>query len=1188
MGGQMITLGLDIGSNSVGSAWVDTRRRLIGLGVGVFPAGVEQSERKRGRPVNQTRREKRQQRHSLARRAERKRRLRRVLTQAGLLPSDLHALDALMDLNPWHLRRKALSAPLTPHEFGRVLVHLNQRRGALGITLDPKDKEEGPVKQAMDRLCARMKEANAPTFGQFIADLMDKRKAESPSKPGIHIQQPVRNRQYRLSPEDHLYADRQLIREEFSILWNRQKSFNGPLADLLGDELKTRLDDPSGDETWRHHGIIFGQRRTYWDTGTLGRCDLEPTDERCPLADIYAQEYRVVETVNNIRIEERGKAPRPLRPPERDNLIAVLRSQKTASAKTVRRALGLDKKALRDFFALNIERDKEREINTDWFYREIVHGAFTEPAWRALSPAQRDSVNRAILNFDPDNPQHRDRLRAGATAWWGLSPDAAETLLHAWETRPRPEKRVNLSRRAIRNLLPYMNQPVGDRWLTQIEARLCLAEDAEAIDQTTGRLMSYEQRQRYSLNASRLTRRERLFLRKHPDLLPPAPMLSNPVVRKAIHEVRRQILAYLRKYGRPPDRIIIELAKAAKQTEKVRNKILANIRKREKEKKEIIAEFGLSAKPLNQQRAAVERVTLCRQQKGICPYTNLTPGAPGKVISEDQAAQGRDVEIDHIVPLSRSQDNFLSNKVLCCREANRGKGNRTPKEWLTPEQFTLLEQRMAHWEKEFPRKWENLHRDPLPEQDFLNSQLAATAYAAEQVGAYLSDALYGGERDGLRRVFFTKGTYTAMLRKDWQLFQSLKDADEDSPAKSASDLQQGGDPGKKNRGDHRHHAIDAAVTALTGPEIIQDVARLAAQREEYHERTGYWPKREPLPPPWGDVQTFRAQVMERVAALVVSHRPVKRRISGALHEETAYGPVLESGGEISQTNFSNRIPADQLTPNHLRMPPRSESIEKQLASNDLSHAERRAAWRKLRALTDQKPGKSGIVRDLPLRLEIRRCLRQHRLDPDHFSEAQMKDLVTKGNLRMRSGMPIKSAVLLRTINDPVLIPRKVWDPSSNRMVPDHDPRTRRVYIGGNNHHIEIREDKRGRWHGEIVTTFEAARRVRCLKRPDAVDRSDRHGMRFGISLAEGETLHMKHPKTGAPGYFVVFKLDKPQTIHFIHHWDARPSKATEDQEPREDIPVTASNLRALEPQPGRPPYKVRVDPHGSITPLKND
>jgi hypothetical protein len=103
-----------------------------------------------------------------------------------------------------------------------------------------------------------------------------------------------------------------------------------------------------------------------------------------------------------------------------------------------------------------------------------------------------------------------------------------------------------------------------------------------------------------------------------------------------------------------------------------------------------------------------------------------------------------------------------------------------------------------------------------------------------------------------------------------------------------------------------------------------------------------------------------------------------------------------------------------------------------------------------------------------------------------------------------------------------------------------------------------------------------------------VDRSDRDGMRFGISLAEGETLHMKHPKTGAPGYFVVFKLDKPQTIHFIHHWDARPSKATEDQEPREDIPVTASNLRALEPQPGRPPYKVRVDPLGRMTPLQKD
>ena len=39
-----VSLGLDIGSNSVGAAWVDTDKQLIRMGVGVFPAGVDETE----------------------------------------------------------------------------------------------------------------------------------------------------------------------------------------------------------------------------------------------------------------------------------------------------------------------------------------------------------------------------------------------------------------------------------------------------------------------------------------------------------------------------------------------------------------------------------------------------------------------------------------------------------------------------------------------------------------------------------------------------------------------------------------------------------------------------------------------------------------------------------------------------------------------------------------------------------------------------------------------------------------------------------------------------------------------------------------------------------------------------------------------------------------------------------------
>lgn len=1218
----MIALGLDIGSNSVGSAWVDTERRLVDLGVGVFPAGVEQEPNKRGAPVNQKRREKRSQRRSLARRAERGRRLRMVLAEAGLLPATQEEFDRLMRLDALDLRKRALTVPLRPHEFGRVLVHLNRRRGATGISLeddeekdegeskkkttsDKEDDEEGIIKDAIVRLREARKAAGAETVGQFLAELRETRRTPLAGNPDVSVSEPIRNRQYRMDPKGFLYADRGMVRDEFLLLWDRQKSSGGELGALLTDDLKKRLDDPTPDQTWRHRGALFGQRRTYWDTGTLGRCDLEPTDRCCPQADMHAQEFRVVGTVNNIRIQTRGERPRPLKTQERETVLAALRSQKTASVSTVRKALGIDGKADKAFHTLNIENDPEGKPNTDWFYHQIVHGVFTEPGWKAMNDRQRESVNRAILKFDPDVPAHPARLAEGAVKWWGLSPEAAGRLVEAWKHRPKLENRLNLSRKAILNLLPYMNQPDPDgpdpetsgRWPTQPEARQRFAYDGEAIDQATGQEPTPSQRDRYGRGAAPLSRAAQRFLEKHPDLLPPAPMLSNPVVRKAVHEVRRHVIEYLRKYGRRPDRIVIELARDAKHSAVVRDRDLARNRQREKIRKAIREEFHLDNESESHRRKAEDRVILCRQQRNLCPYCD-------QCITETVAAKGVEVERDHIVPESRSFDNGLNNRVLCHKHCNQGKGSQTPMEWLSPEKFQDLENRLNHFRKpegldkeyftfrDFRRKWDNFHRDPRPEE-FRNSDLSDSSYAATQVADYLNGCLYAGA--SARHVYFTKGVYTALLRDDWQLKDQKLE--------------------KKSRDDHRHHAIDAAVIALTDTARIQDLARHAAEQEEARARGAQDPKRMPLPPPWGTVKEFRDQVMDRLGALVVSHRRVKRRLSGALHEEGHYGPVLEGTDRTANpVSFTKRIQAVGLTPKHLRLPVGGADLEKRMEDPSLSEPERRAAWGKLRALPDVKPGGTDLVRELSLRVVVRRCLRTSGLDPDQFSAAEIKKLVQAGRVRMASGVPIKSVVLLRTIKDPVVIRRRVFDPATGKTAPDDDPRTRdrsiRVYESGNNHHVEIRQDPHGRWTGTVVTAFRAACRVRrrCAavtcegcrgasgyvpseggKSVPAVDRSDHGEDWFVMSLSKGETLHMRHPETGEPGYFVVAKMRSDDArVFLIQHWDARPDKPPENQAKRELIPVGISRLKDLGAQAGQPPRKVRVSPLGEITPLEKD
>ena len=88
---------------------------------------------------------------------------------------------------------------------------------------------------------------------------------------------------------------------------------------------------------------------------------------------------------------------------------------------------------------------------------------------------------------------------------------------------------------------------------------------------------------------------------------------------------------------------------------------------------------------------------------------------------------------------------------------------------------------------------------------------------------------------------------------------------------------------------------------------------------------------------------------------------------------------------------------------------------------------------------------------------------------------------------------------------------------------------------------------------------------------------------------------MKHKDTGKADYFVVFKLDKPQTIQFKHHWDARRAKGENDNDgkvipgsKREEMPVSASQLRELAPPGYETPVKVRVRSLGEVQPLERD
>jgi len=1192
-------LGLDIGSNSVGSAWIDTKKKLIKLGISVFPAGVEEYEDKRGAPKNQSRRSQRQQRRSIERRAKLKRRLRQYLIKKRWIPTEKAKLQKWENLNPWLLRRDTVHKELkaddsfsADEKFGRILLHFAQRRGAWWFDEEPEEKENGKKKKkdpaeipgTVAYTKRIMKEKNAETFGELIAIEYENRKTITGNKDKKRNER-VRNRNNAFGEKvSEFVADRHMILAEFQKIWEVQKSFDGILAKQLTDDCKKEIYNPQKTNTWRCQGVLFSQRKAYWDTGTLGRCDLEPTDEKCPKADMFAQEFLVLTSINNIRITPPAEHTRKLNDEERSKVIKAVRKQQTASEGTIRKALGIDKGANKTLYTLNTGGDKFT-INGDWFYSQVACGIFGEEVWAEFDNKMKDSVNGAILKFDPNEEEGKKKLIIGCNKWWNLDDEQTKNFIDAWGKMPKKDSRVNLSRKAIRNLLPYLR----DGW-SVTEARNLYAEDASnGADDLT--------RKRYSTRDVVVNKRIKQFYKKHPNLLPPvSDGISNPVVRKSIHEVRKHLIEHIRRFG-IPNRVTIELARKARQSEKVIAKRIQKNKAIEELRKEIIDTHNLDSPDITstQKKAAIKRVRLCRQQREMCAYSGVT-------ITDKIAAEGNGLEIDHIVARSKGGDNGMSNLVLCYSTSNQGKGQRTPVDWLNEESFRQLEKRFQHLHPQKGEKgqrfitkdnvdmvdkakWENLHRR-TPKEGFTEEQLSSAAYAATQTTGWINKVLYGDKDRSKRYVFASNGNYTNLLRRDWGLF-----FDEDGERS---------EKGRKNRGDHRHHAVDAAIIATT-PQSLLKIKESFVDLEKQKENKRVKPDWKTIEQPWDG---FREQVAREYKKLKVSHRAYNRQIAGYLHKDTIYGPALiyerhkkddekkgvkkgnikidkDGNPVIKEGVYVKSIPAIGIKQNHLRMPDGWDKLKKEY-KKATTKKQRKEKRKEMLSLEDVPPAKSGIVRDIELRDKIREWLSEHNFEDMGRAKAYIKE-----NGLIINGTPVRKVRVLWKLNEVVEIKRKKLGYKSS--TPERQRKSLRVYQTQNNHHIEIRENKKGKWVGEVITNFEAARRVRVYKKP-IINKSDEKNGSFVMSLSKGEVVHMKLPEKQKDNYYVVFKIDPSKTIHFTPHTDANPaSSKKKGVKLREDIPLVPDDLRKniIFNENGFP-EKVKISPLGEVKVLVND
>ena len=259
-------------------------------------------------------------------------------------------------------------------------------------------------------------------------------------------------------------------------------------------------------------------------------------------------------------------------------------------------------------------------------------------------------------------------------------------------------------------------------------------------------------------------------------------------------------------------------------------------------------------------------------------------------------------DVDHILPYSRTLDDSMANRIWCMKESNREKRNASPYEaWGHSPRWPDIQARMADM-PDF-RRW-RFQPDAMAryegERDFVDRALVDTQYLSRIAREYL-DALYPRTDDDRgRHVWVVPGRLTEMLRRHWGLNSLLHD-----------DLRDATKP--KNRMDHRHHMIDAAVIGATDHALIKKMADQA----QIDAGQGLEDTASDMPPPWPGFRDDLKALLERIT---VSHRADHGRIdpqarlrgqdstTGRLHNDTAYGLADGDGRVVT------RKPLDSLTP----------------------------------------------------------------------------------------------------------------------------------------------------------------------------------------------------------------------------------------------------------------------------------
>ena len=590
--------------------------------------------------------------------------------------------------------------------------------------------------------------------------------------------------------------------------------------------------------------------------------------------------------------------------------------------------------------------------------------------------------------------------------------------------------------------------------------------------------------------------------------------ITNPTVHIALNQIRQVVNELIKRYGQPTS-MAIELARELPEGDEKRRETEREQTKNQQKNErlnEILKENGQLTNRENRLRVSLWEELDEDPCGRCCPFS-------GKKIGIADLFNGN-TEIEHLIPYSQSLDNSRANKVLCTKQANRDKGQQTPWQAFHSHPDYNWQDIFAHSQRLPKSKQWRFQEDALDiwrrdGDGFSERHLNDTRYIGRIAREYLAFVC------PFNKIDILTGHMTAILRAHWGLNSLLSGHNQPD--------ENGQKPKKKNREDHRHHAIDAIVIGMTSLAMLQRVSTAAAQLEKdesaHDLNLGYlFPKQrdgKSLIDPWSG---FRSDAAEVINSTTVSHRSRRKsRTDGAtdgqLHQETAYGLITKNPDKNDRYEGVVRKSLESFRA--------SSSSRKQLES----------------------------IRDPHLREEFLKIFDEEAAIGNAKSAIESVIAAAKS----------KGIRSLRCVESLKLIPIK--DGSGNIY---------KGYAGGSNWAMEIyqypdKHPKAGDWAWVVISRFDANQpdfKLRQTHRPHPAAR---------LLMRLQRDDFVKVDSGGAEKLMRVQKISEG-IIYFVAHNEANESQRQREKDPLLQMELVASvgKLKSLNPR------KVHISPTGLV------